>query len=100
MRVVPLMLGLVMVSVGNLLPRTRPNLAIGIRTRRTLADRACWIQTHRAAGYLVVVAGVVVAVSALTLPRPIGPRLIQLVGPVALVGLWLVVRRQARPLQA
>jgi hypothetical protein len=96
MRIVPLMLGLTMVSVGNLLPRTRPNLAIGIRTRRTLADRALWMRTHRGAGYLVVVSGVAVALSALVLPKPIGPRMIQLVGPAVLVGLWLVVRRQAR----
>ena len=100
MRVVPLMLGLAMVSVGNLLPRTRPNLAIGIRTRRTLTDRASWIALHRTAGYLVVAAGVVVAVSALALPSPIGPRMIQLVGPVVAIGLWLLVRRQGRPLQA
>jgi hypothetical protein len=100
MRVVPLMLGLTMVSVGNLLPRTRPNLAIGIRTRRTLSDRACWIQTHRAAGYLVVASGVVVAVSALALPRPLGPRMIQVVGPAALIGTWLLVRRHGRRVHA
>lgn len=100
MRVVPLMLGLTMVSVGNLLPRTRPNLAIGIRTRRTLSDRDCWIRTHRAAGYLVVASGVVVALSALALPKPIGPRMIQVVGPAVFVGLWLFVRRQGRQLHA
>jgi uncharacterized membrane protein len=96
MRVVPLMLGLVMISVGNLLPRTRPNLAIGVRTRRTLADRAAWIALHRSAGYVVVASGVVVAVSALALPRPIGPRMIQLVGPLAAIGLWLLARQQGR----
>jgi hypothetical protein len=100
MRIVPLLLGLVMVSIGNLLPRTRPNLAIGIRTRRTLADRASWMALHRAAGYVVVAAGVVVAASALALPRPIGPRMIQLAGPAAVIGVWLLVRRQGRPLQA
>src|SRR5437773_3497585 len=31
-QIVPLMLGSTMISVGNLLPRTRPHLAIGIRT--------------------------------------------------------------------
>src|SRR5262249_42215168 len=35
---VPLMLGLTVVSIGNLLPRTRPNLAIGIRTHLTLVE--------------------------------------------------------------
>ena len=100
MRVVPLMLGVLLVSIGNLLPRTRPNLAIGIRTRRTLADRASWIALHRAAGYLVVASGVVVAVSALALPRPIGPRMIQVVGPMAAMGLWLLTRRHGRQIRA
>jgi len=34
----------------HLLPRTRRNLAIGIRTRATLADRAVWVRTHRLDG--------------------------------------------------
>jgi len=95
-RAVPLMLGLTMVGIGNLLPRTRPNAAIGIRTRRTLADRACWIRTHRDAGYLIVASGLVVALSALAIPIPVGPRMIQVVGPIVLIGLWLLVRREAR----
>jgi uncharacterized membrane protein len=96
-RAVPLMLGLTMVSIGNLLPRTRPNAAVGIRTRRTLADRACWIRTHRDAGYVVVTAGMVVALSALAIPIPVGPRMIQVVGPVVMASLWWIVRRQTRP---
>lgn len=57
-QIVPVMLGLTMISIGNLLPRTRPNLAIGIRTPRTLSDRALWIRMHRSAGYMVVALGV------------------------------------------
>ena len=96
--VVPLMLGVTMVSVGNLLPRTRPNLAVGIRTRRTLSDRRYWLTLHRHAGYLVVTCGIVIVLSALAVPGPVGPGMILLVGPVALVGTWLLLvlqRRQA-----
>jgi uncharacterized membrane protein len=89
--VVPLMLGITMIGAGNLLPRIRPNLAIGIRTRRTLSDRAYWLETHRRAGYLAVTCGAVVVVSALALPRPVGPGMILLVGPAALVGTWLLL---------
>lgn len=95
-QVVPLMLGITLISVGNLLPRTRPNLAIGIRTRRTLSDRACWIRTHRRAGYLIVACGVVVVLSALAVPRPVGTEMVLLVGPAALVGTWLLLRLQGR----
>jgi uncharacterized membrane protein len=54
---VPLMLGLTLIVVGNLLPRLRPNLVIGIRTARTLSDRGAWSRANRAAGYATVSLG-------------------------------------------
>ena len=81
---VPLMLGFTMISVGNLLPKTRPNLAIGIRTRHTLSDRALWMRVHRWAGHLTVACGAIIVLSAIALPRPVGPGMILLVAPAAL----------------
>ncbi len=71
------LLGLWLVSVGNLLPRTRPNLVIGLRTPRTLTDRRLWIDTHRMSGYVAVGLGAVLAISGAfvngsTLPRVVG----------------------------
>ena len=94
-QIVPLMLGLTLISIGNVLPRTRPNLAFGIRTHQTLSDRACWMRTHRHAGYLTVASGVVIVLSALAVPKPVGPGMILLVGPAALLGTWLLLRWQA-----
>jgi len=91
-QIVPLLLGFTMISIGNLLPRTRPNLAIGIRTRLTLSDRGLWIRVHRSAGYMIVACGMVLVLSAVTVPRPVGPAMILLVGPAALVGTCLLVR--------
>lgn len=51
---VPLMLGLTLIVIGNLLPRLRPNLVIGIRTARTLSDRGAWARANRTAGYAAV----------------------------------------------
>jgi uncharacterized membrane protein len=91
-QIVPLMLGFTLMSIGNLFPKTRPNLAIGIRTRRTLSDRALWIRTHRFAGYLAVACGAVIVLSAIAVPRPVGPGMILIVGPAALAGTGLLVR--------
>jgi len=88
---VPVMLGLTMIGIGNLLPRIRPNVAIGIRTRRTLSDRGRWASAHRTAGYVVVACGVVIIGSAIALPRPIGPAMILLIGPAAVAATWLLV---------
>jgi uncharacterized membrane protein len=67
MRAVVLLLGLTLAAVGNLLPRTRPNMAIGIRTARTLNDRQFWIFTHRLSGYVLVALGLITMASALFL---------------------------------
>jgi hypothetical protein len=95
-RIVPVLLGLTMVGIGNLLPRIRPNLAIGIRTRRTLSDRVVWAHTHRIAGYALVAGGLVVVVAALAAPRPVGPGMIQLVAPAGVLGLPMLLRWSRR----
>ncbi len=68
-RAVAVLVGLFFVGVGNLLPRTRPNLLIGIRTARTLDDRELWTRIHRACGYLAVGFGTVVALASTFLSR-------------------------------
>lgn len=65
LRAAVLLLGLTLAAVGNLLPRTRPNMAIGIRTSRTLSDRHVWMLTHRIGGYVLVVLGLITIASAL-----------------------------------
>jgi uncharacterized membrane protein len=70
LRATIVLLGVVVVRVGNLLPRTRPNLAIGIRTSRTLTNRRLWMQTHRMAGYVAVGLGAAFVVSGAFLSRP------------------------------
>jgi uncharacterized membrane protein/uncharacterized membrane protein YphA (DoxX/SURF4 family) len=68
-RAVAVLVGLFFVGVGNLLPRTRPNLLIGIRTGRTLEDRELWARIHRTCGYLAVGFGIVVAFASAFLSR-------------------------------
>jgi uncharacterized membrane protein len=90
-QIVPVMLGTTLIAIGNLLPRTRPNLAIGIRTTRTLSDRALWIRTHRFAGYMVVVLGFVIVLAAIAVPAPLGPGMILLVAPTGMFGISRLV---------
>jgi len=68
-RAVAVLVGLFFVGIGNLLPRTRPNLLIGIRTSRTLEDRDLWARIHRTGGYLAVGFGIVVALASAFLSR-------------------------------
>src|SRR5207302_42099 len=66
-RIVVVMLGLTFIAIGNLLPRTRPNIAFGVRTKRTLANPQLWQQVHRAGGYTTVVLGAVILVGGIIL---------------------------------
>jgi hypothetical protein len=96
MRAVVLLLGLTFVAVGNLLPRTRPNVAIGVRTRQTLANGQMWNQVHRVGGYVTVAWGVVIAASAVTLKGPVLGLAIGLSGLGCIAVLVTTYRKYAR----
>ena len=68
-RLMPLGVGLLFVFLGNYLTRVEPNWFVGIRTPWTLSSDAVWRKTHRTGGLLMVLGGLVLAISAF-LPRP------------------------------
>ena len=55
-------LGLLLVLVGNLLPKVRPNKYIGIRLPWIMNDEARWAKTHRFGGFAMVFCGVAMLV--------------------------------------
>lgn len=63
-RVVPALVGVLLVILGNALPRARPNWWFGIRTPWTLSSDRVWMRTHRVGGYLLVAAGLLMLVAA------------------------------------
>jgi len=66
-----LLIGALLVSVGNLLPKTRPNVLVGIRTPRSLRSRHFWMEINRAGGYVTVALGLVMIVAAVGLDYPL-----------------------------
>jgi uncharacterized membrane protein len=63
-RLVPALVGLQFLILGNALPRARPNWWFGIRTPWTLSNDRVWMRTHRVGGYLLAAAGIVLLVAA------------------------------------
>lgn len=57
--------GVLLIGLGNYLPRIKPNFTFGIRTPWTLASEEVWRRTHRASGPAFVIAGMATLVSAL-----------------------------------
>jgi len=51
--------GVLMIALGNVMPKLPRNGLIGIRTPWTMADPTVWERTHRLGGYLITAAGVV-----------------------------------------
>jgi protein-S-isoprenylcysteine O-methyltransferase Ste14 len=93
------LVGFVLIVAGNILPRLRPNGALGVRTRWTLRDETVWMKTHRAGGYVLLVFGLtLIAWTFIDFQGVwwvLGPGLV-----VTIVGLpvlsWLVGRHQRR----
>ena len=56
-RVVPAIVGVSLVIIGNVLPRARPNWWFGIRTPWTLSNDRVWERTHRVGGYVMMTIG-------------------------------------------
>ncbi len=67
-----LLVGTLLVLVGNVLPRVRPNLMVGVRTPWTLGDEQAWARTHRWAGYALVAFGLVVLALGALAPQRAG----------------------------
>ena len=56
--VIPVLMGLLFVIIGNYLPKTKQSYTMGIRLPWTLHSEENWNRTHRLAGFLWVLGGV------------------------------------------
>ena len=67
-RVIPAAIGVMLITIGNVLPRARPNWWFGIRTPWTLSNDRVWERTHRVGGYLFAAAGVLIVLASFAPP--------------------------------
>ena len=58
--IMPLLVGLLMVIIGNWLPKCKQTYTLGIKLPWTLADETNWNRTHRFAGPIWVVCGLMI----------------------------------------
>lgn len=86
---VPAAVGLLLIVVGNLLPRVRPNWMVGIRNPWTLSSNRVWERAHRVGGYMMLALGVL-----LLLSGPLAPPMTTFVltlGGVIAIGIGLTI---------
>ncbi len=67
-RLVAVLVGAMLLVVGNYLPKTQPNWVAGIRLPWTLRDANNWRVTHRWTGLLMMLGGVVAVLAAILNP--------------------------------
>ncbi len=66
--IVAVMVGLLLMGIGNVMPKIKSNFYMGIKTPWALSDEEVWRRTHRLGGRLFVIAGAVMVLSILLLP--------------------------------
>lgn len=62
-RIIPVFIGLLFIIIGNYLPKCRQSYTFGIKLPWTLADEDNWHKTHRLAGVVWVVGGILILLS-------------------------------------
>ncbi|MFZ2537917.1 MAG: SdpI family protein [Oscillospiraceae bacterium] len=62
--------GILLAVIGNYLPKCKQNYTVGIKVPWTLSDEENWTKTHRLAGYIWTVCGIIFAITAF-FPNPI-----------------------------
>ena len=62
--IMPLFMGALFVIIGNYMPKCKQSYTLGIKLPWTLDDEENWNKTHRMAGFLWVIGGVVIMATA------------------------------------
>ena len=91
-----LLSGVVFIIIGTYLPKARQNYTIGIRVPWTLANEENWNRTHRLAGSLWIICGILMIIICLTrlasLPWLVGILLITVLVP-CIYSFWLHAKK-------
>ncbi len=64
--VIGLALGALFMVLGNVMGKIRPNWFVGVRTPWTLSSKLSWTKTHRLAGWLFIVMGLMAIIWAIS----------------------------------
>lgn len=66
-KIVPSIVGILFIVIGNYLPKSKSNYFYGIKTPWTLSSDVSWRKTHRLGGKLFIISGVGIILSSLLL---------------------------------
>jgi hypothetical protein len=93
------MLGLLFIAMGNWLPKIKQNSTLGIKIKWTLYSEENWNKTHRFAGFVWVIGGVIFCLMGFVPENMLFfllPIQILLLACVPMVYSWLLAKKQQR----
>ena len=93
------LLGLLFIAIGNWLPKIKQNSTLGIKIRWTLYSEENWNKTHRFAGFLWVIGGMIFCLMGFVPEKMLVfllPLQIILLAVVPMVYSWLLAKKQQR----
>lgn len=61
-KIILILLGVLMIGMGNYMPRLPQNYFLGIKTPWTLSNEYVWQKTHKIGGYTFVLGGMIIAI--------------------------------------
>ncbi len=59
------LMGIVMIVLGNIMPKTRINSAVGLRTVWSMENDKTWAESNRLGGIVLMIAGVIIIIEAI-----------------------------------
>lgn len=83
--VVPLMVGILFVTLGNYFDKIKSNWFFGIRTPWTLSSESVWNKTHKLGSRLFVLGGIIIALGAFL------PAILKFVSFLVVIGVLVIV---------
>lgn len=61
--IIPCFVGIMLMIIGNYLPKAKQNYTVGVKIPWTLNDEENWDKTHRVAGFVFTIGGLLIALS-------------------------------------
>lgn len=69
-KIIGVVLGLSLIPLGNILPKSKRNGVFGLRTRWSMANDTCWNLCQRAGGASLALTGILLIISSLLISSP------------------------------
>lgn len=88
-----LMMGVMLIVLGNYLPKSRPNRTFGIKLPWTIADEDVWHKTHRLGGWLYIIGGVILIAAAFFRAYIVGIVIMFIIVLIPVVYSFIISRR-------